>query len=145
MMKTSRSRALSSIFTKMFSLANSNTSARPRSRPRNLAILRASSGLAFPVYRSKCSPIGSDRPPKPLTGLARSRSVRWFAGPCPARRAVIVADLALLGQPCAEDGDPRNLVTFVEAHDDYAARGRAVAVDALDVRADNLATRAYQQ
>ena len=33
-MNTSRSRALSSILTKMFSLANSNTCAWPRSRPR---------------------------------------------------------------------------------------------------------------
>ncbi len=45
---TSFSRTLSRMRTKMFSLANVNTSARPGSLPTQCAILRARSRLALP-------------------------------------------------------------------------------------------------
>ena len=46
--KMSFSRTLSRMRTKMFSFANSNTSARPGSDASQCAIFRASSGLALP-------------------------------------------------------------------------------------------------
>ena len=46
--KTSFSRTLSRILTKMFSLANENTSARPSSTPRYRQICWANFLLAFP-------------------------------------------------------------------------------------------------
>src|SRR5213080_4130650 len=69
----------------------------------------------------------------------------------PSRRVAIVGHrvvvchrvvVAIFGP---EDGNSGNFVAIVEAHDDHAACARAVAVDALDVRAHDLAALADEQ
>src|SRR4051794_31680745 len=69
----------------------------------------------------------------------------------PSRRVAIVGHsvvichrvvVAIFGP---EYGNPGNLVAVVETHHDHAARTRPVAIDALDVRAHDLAALADQE
>src|SRR6266542_1849888 len=75
--------------------------------------------------------------PNCVTG---SPSRRWAVA-----RGAIVLDGTALRQPRPESGDGHHSIALGKAHDDHSACLRAIAVDRVRLRSDDLAPSAYEE